>query len=87
MKTYIKFETTTEKYEDIEKQLQQMEEIPNCPECKAELIKITRTEEGHDYECPKCHKKFELLKMEIKLDKHGNMQRHYKLRGEQHIIN
>jgi hypothetical protein len=70
-----------------------MEEIPNCPICKIELTKISNTPifsddgvrlEGaeYDYECSKCHKKFELLSMETKLDKHGNVKRRYTVRGE-----
>ena len=41
-------------------------------------------EGNYDYECQKCHAKFELLKMELKYKK-DKVQRHYKLRGERII--
>jgi tRNA(Ile2) C34 agmatinyltransferase TiaS len=64
-----------------------MEEILNCPKCKTtiSLTKIERAADGYDYEYPNCHRKFELLSMEIKRDKHGNVKRHYKLRSERII--
>ena len=61
-------------------------EYPNCPKCGTQLKKIEKKmrEGNYDYECQKCHAKFELLKMELKYKK-DKVQRHYKLRGERII--
>ena len=57
--------------------------VPHCPECKIHVLLVEIQEEsGYDWQCPKCHKKFELLKMGIKRDKQGKVKRYYKLRGE-----
>ena len=64
--------------------------VPHCPECKTDvlLVEIADVSKNgccYDWQCPKCHKKFELLKMGIKRDKHSNVKRYYKLRGETKI--
>jgi len=64
--------------------------MPNCPKCNIPLIRRFPKNQPippheYDYECPKCHSKFELLKMNVTSDKFGNVKRHYKLRAETKI--
>lgn len=46
--------------------------LPHCPECKVHVLLVEIQESNYDFECPRCHRKFESLLME---------KRRYKLRG------
>jgi transposase-like protein len=65
-------------------------EIPNCPICRTRLEKKELTTKGYlpehfDYECPNCHRQFELLEMSISPISEDEYTRNYKLRGKRII--
>jgi DNA-directed RNA polymerase subunit RPC12/RpoP len=56
--------------------------VPHCPECKKHVLLVEIQEPNYDWQCPRCHRKFKMLKMETKTDKDGNEKIiSYKLRG------